>query len=147
MRFPMKNAVAVYVALLLAISAGGQTQLCKHQSGPFHVLVEAVCDGLRAHEEDHGHKHEHDHSQHHATGEHHEQCSHEVVSSDDEYPSANSGVSVGLPVWLEIFSLDDFVPSDWFAKEKIQYVHASTRGPPVKECTLGYFALSIRLLI
>ena len=122
-------------------------QLCKHQSGPFHVLTEAVCDGLQAHEEDHGHNHEHDHSQHHATGEHHEPCSHEVVSSDDEYPSANSVVSVGLPVWLEILSLDDFFLSDWFSRKKVHYVRASMRGPPFKECTLGYFALSIRLLI
>lgn len=147
MPLPMKNAVAVYVALLLAIPAGGQIQLCKHQSGPFHVLIEAVCDGLQDHGEDHGHKHEDEHSQHEATGEHHEPCSHEVVSNGDEFPSANSGVSVILPVWLEILSLNDFVPSDWFAKKKVQYVRASTRGPPVKECTLGYFALSIRLLI
>ena len=145
----MERATVAVLTLLLAIPAGGQMQLCKHESGPLHVFTEEFCDGMRDHEDNHNddHDHENHHSQHVPAGEHHEPCQHEVVSSDDEFASANSDINVVLPVSILALSDDDLVSMARCAETEASLTRALTRGPPVEECTLGYFALSIRLLI
>lgn len=147
MALMMKTYAAAFLALLLAIPAGGQVQLCKHESGPFHIQTEPDCDGMRKHSDHHDHHHEDDHSQHHSAGEHHEPCSHDIVSTDNEYASVNSDVSGALLTWVAALPSEDFCSLDRFENKEAKYLSSLTRGPPVKNCPLGYFALSIRLLI
>jgi hypothetical protein len=145
----MKSLSAALFSLLLAIPAGSEAQVCRHDSGLFHIFTAFVCDGTREHhdqDQDH-HDHADDHSQHEAAGEHHEPCSHDIISSGDEFASTSSEIGLALPSVVSVISRDAFLPSAQFIQEAKVHRNALSRGPPVKECTLGYFALSIRLLI
>lgn len=145
----MKSELVALFSLLLAIPAGSEAQVCKHDSGLFHIFTAFVCDGTREHHDqgqDH-HDHADSHSQHEAAGEHHESCSHDIISSGDEFSSTISEIGLALPSVVAVISRDAFLPSAQYFQEGKAYHTALSRGPPVKECTLGHFAISIRLLI
>ena len=132
---------------LLTFSVSGGFQLCKHQSGSFHIFTDLVCDGEREHDENHDHGHKDDHSQHHTSNEHHEPCSHDLVIKDAEFAGTNEPITISLPVLSAIIPRSDIITFKEVSNKEYCFSNILNRGPPGKDSPCSHFASSIRLLI